>query len=67
MSARATVRQSDVQAAVAGAIKGGFKVGRVEVTPEGRILILPAPTSPAPTGDELDDELAAWRAQRGEG
>lgn len=60
-------RQRDIQAAVRGATKAGFAVGRVELTPDGRILLLPVSGQPSLTGDELDDELAAWRAQSGQG
>ena len=63
----AALRQRDVQAAVRGAQNAGFAIGRVEITPDGRILLLPANAAPPLTGDELDDELAEWRAHGGEG
>ena len=63
----AAVRQRDVQAAVRGAQKAGFVVGRVEITADGRILLLPAASQPPLTGDDLDDELAEWRARSGQG
>ena len=56
-----------VAAAIRGAAKGGFEPDRIEVTPEGRIIILRGGLPPPPSGDDLDDELRAWREQNGQG
>ncbi|MHB8286163.1 MAG: hypothetical protein ACYDD1_16005 [Caulobacteraceae bacterium] len=59
--------QRAIQQAVRGAMKGGMDIGRVEIDPRtGRIVILPAGEG-AVQGDDLDDELRAWRSQNGEG
>jgi hypothetical protein len=41
MSARARFKQSDVTRAVRGAIAAGLRVGKVEIDPSGKIIILP--------------------------
>lgn len=40
MTARARIRQDDVRRAVAGAIAGGMSVDRVEIEPDGRIVLI---------------------------
>ena len=40
MTTPATFKQSDVQRAVAGALKAGLPIGRVEVAPDGKITII---------------------------
>lgn len=69
MTARAAVRQRDIQKAVAGAIAGGLEPDRfmVEVTPGGTLRILPIKPAPAHSADELDEELDGWRARNGDG
>ena len=55
-----------VAAAVRGATKSGFEPDRIEVTPEGRI-ILSRGGAVTPTKDsDLDKELAAWRSRTNE-
>lgn len=39
MTAPARFKQDDVKRAVAGALGAGLRVGRVEITPDGRIVV----------------------------
>ncbi len=39
MTAPASFKQSDITRAVAGAVKGGLRVGRVMIDPRGNITI----------------------------
>lgn len=41
MTARVAFKQDDVKRAVKGATDGGLDIGRVEVQPDGRIVIIP--------------------------
>lgn len=62
---RPAFTQRDVEKAIAACQARGVEVGRVEIfrpgkdTP-GRIVILPLGSEPG-QGDDLDDELRAWR------
>jgi hypothetical protein len=46
MTAPARFRKEDVARAVAGCAKGGMRVGRVEIDPLGRIVIMAAGEAP---------------------
>lgn len=65
MSAKPTVRQTDVSRIVAGAIKGGLPVGSFSVEiGDGIIRLLPiAPGSSvaSPAEDGWDKALTQWR------
>lgn len=41
MTAPARFKKEDLARAVAGVTKGGMRVGRIEIDPNGRIVILP--------------------------
>lgn len=41
MTARAAFKQDDVRRAVKGATDAGLVIGRVEVQPDGKIVIIP--------------------------
>jgi hypothetical protein len=41
VTARVSFKQDDVKRAVKGAIDAGVQVGRVEVQPDGKIVIIP--------------------------
>lgn len=63
---RAAFTKREVERAISGARAAGLTVGAVEIDRSGRIRILPA--APPPTdGDDLDDELRAWRTAHGDG
>jgi hypothetical protein len=49
--------QADVTRAVKGAEGAGFRVGRVEISPDGRIIVFPT-GQPA---DDVDDDLRKFR------
>ena len=63
-------RQSDVSRLIRGAVKGGWPVGSFKVAVEnGQPVILPLSgneNTVAPAPDDLDTELAAWRAAHGD-
>jgi hypothetical protein len=56
-------KQCDVTRAVRALVKAGVPVGRVEITPDGRIVIATGADSNAPT-DDLDRELAEFEARK---
>jgi hypothetical protein len=63
--ARSTAKftELDVTRAVRGAAKAGMTVSRIEIV-DGKIIIVAGTGSPA--GDDLDRELAAFRARHGQ-
>lgn len=68
MSRKAAFSAADYARAVQGALKGGLPVGSFKIAVEnGALAILPAATEQVPPADQLEDELAAWRAKRGYG
>lgn len=46
MSAPARFKQDDLARAVAGATKGGMRVGRIEIDPNGKIVIMSETVAP---------------------
>jgi len=64
---RAAFTSRDIERAVRGALKGGLEPGKfaIEVTPLGRLRILPSGVASVQSAGELDDELADWRAKNG--
>ena len=61
-------KQSDVTRAVKGAVAAGVQVGRVEITKDGSIVVVPSSmvVAAAPL-DVLDRELAEFEARHGQG
>lgn len=55
----ASFRQVDVSRALKGAKAAGFAVGRVEISTDGRIVILPLSATPEPddAGNPWDETL----------
>ncbi|MGR6327704.1 hypothetical protein ACU5AX_01425 [Sphingomonas sp. XXL09] len=57
MSARARFRQEDVTRALKGAVAAGMRVGRIEIEPNGRIVILSETAAPTADRNSWDDVL----------
>lgn len=57
MNAPARFKEADVVRAVRGATKAGMRVGRVEIDPNGKIVILSESIAPAVERNEWDEEL----------
>ena len=66
---RPAFTERDVAKALAGARKGGFEVGGVQIDRRtGVITLLPAGTAPAhDAASDLDRELQEFRAGHGDG
>jgi hypothetical protein len=66
--ARAPVifKQADVTRAVRGVTAAGQAVARVEIDPNGRIVIVTTEVRPA-VQEDLDRELSEFEARHGEG
>lgn len=58
--AAARFRKADIERAVRAAQAAGLGIARIEIDPEGKIVIVPGQAAPP----EKVDELAAWRAKR---
>ena len=63
--APSTFRQADVTKAVKAARSAGVDIVRVELTKDGRIVIVTGEANPA-VQDDLDRELAEFEARHGE-
>ena len=57
MTAPARFKQDDVMRAVKGATAAGMRVGRVEIDPNGRIVVLSESVAPPSARNDWDDEL----------
>lgn len=57
---RAPFRQANVHRAVKGAMAAGFKVGRIEVGPDGRIILVTAGDGEIEPASDFD----RWKAVR---
>jgi len=57
MTAPARVKQSDVTRAVAGAVKAGMRIGRVEIDANGKIVILSETVAPPVAANPWDAVL----------
>jgi ssDNA-binding replication factor A large subunit len=63
--APSTFRQTDVTKAVKAVRSAGVNIVRVELTKDGRIVIVTGEADPA-AQDDLDRELAEFEARHGE-
>jgi hypothetical protein len=63
--APSTFRQADVTKAVKAVRSAGVDIVRVELTKDGRIVIVTGEANPA-VQDDLDRELADFEARHGE-
>jgi hypothetical protein len=57
MTAPARFKKEDLARAVSGVTKGGMRVGRVEIDPSGKIVILSETVAPAVDPNPWDDCL----------
>ena len=57
MTAPARFKQQDVTRAVQGVIKAGMRVGRVEIDPNGRIIVLSESVAPVTERNPWDKDL----------
>ncbi len=57
MTAPARFKQDDVTRAVRGVVKAGMRVGRVEIDPNGHIIILSESSAPSPDRNPWDEDL----------
>ena len=64
--APSTFRQADVTRAVKAVRSAGVDIVRVELTKDGRIVIVTAEAQPA-VQDDLDRELKEFNARHGQG
>ena len=64
--APSTFRQADVTKAVKAVRSAGVDIVRVELTKDGRIVIVTAEAQPA-VQDDLDRELKEFNARHGQG
>jgi len=60
MNRRHRFKQADVARAVKGATAAGLKVGRVEIDPEGKIVLVSSEAAPAEPATDFD----AWKSKR---
>lgn len=57
MSAAARFKEADITRAVRGATKAGMLVGRIEIDPNGKIVILSEAVAPPVDPNPWDDVL----------
>lgn len=55
MGAAVRFTQADLKRAVKGVEEAGVRVGRVEIDPNGKIVIFPIGTGPKERGNSWDD------------
>lgn len=55
MSKPVRFTQADLRRAVAGVVSAGVLIGRIEIDPNGKIVILPATGKPEHDNDEWAD------------
>jgi hypothetical protein len=63
------ITQADVRRAVLGATSAGLAVARVEIDPDGKIVLISASEVRPPISerDDLDRELEEFEARHGKG
>ena len=61
---RGNFRQGDMTKAFKAAVAAGVEISRVEIEPDGRIILVAGKTS-GETVDPLDRELAEFEGRRG--
>jgi hypothetical protein len=59
----ATFKQRDVTAAIKAALAAGVEVARVEVGPDGKIVVVTGKATEQEPVNELDQELAEFEAR----
>ena len=57
MTAAARFKQADVTRAVRGVVEAGMRVGRVEIDPSGKIVILSESAAPPARRNAWDKDL----------
>ena len=57
MSAAARFKEADITRAMKGAIKAGMRIGRVEIDPNGKIVILSESVAPPVDPNPWDNIL----------
>lgn len=57
MTAPARFKQEDLTRAVRGAERAGMRVGRVEITPDGRIVLVSESVSPKGASNPWDEQF----------
>lgn len=57
MGAPSRFTQTDLKRAVKGVEEAGVRVGRIEIDPNGKIVIYPIGTAPKPTGGSSWDDV----------
>lgn len=55
MSKPVRFTKADLQRAISGAVSAGLLVGRIEIEPNGKIVILPVTNKPSHDNDEWAD------------
>jgi hypothetical protein len=60
---RQTFKQADMTKAVKAAVRAGLTVGRVEISPDGRIVVIAGAPGLEQDGADLDRELADFEAR----
>lgn len=56
MTAPARFKQSDIKRAAAGVVAAGLSVAKIEIDPQGKIIIIPGkPTTPPRNDNEWQD------------
>ena len=60
-------KKGDITRALLGAKAAGIEIQRFEIDNAGKIIIVAATDNPQSVGDDLDEELAEFKARHGQG